>query len=92
MVAESELVKAAWMVGVLGKDGQKNDLLGKLDKVKDGSVRLAMLEAIDHLSPNGDVASADKLDKLVDADRAAGNTAGTDEMYRIALKLRSRVP
>jgi hypothetical protein len=85
-------IKAAWMVGVLGKDAQKNDLVAKLPKVADGSVKLAMLEAIDHLSPNGDAATADKLDKLVDSDRAGGNTAGTDEMYRIALKLRSRVP
>ena len=60
--------------------------------MKDGSVRLALLEAIDTLSPQGDAAAADKLEKLVDTDTAAGNKAGTDEMYRIALKLRSRVP
>jgi hypothetical protein len=60
--------------------------------VKDGSVRLALLEGIDTLSPQGDAAASDKLEKLVDSERAAGNTGGVDEMYRIALKLRSRVP
>lgn len=85
-------VKAAWMAGIYGKDKTKQDLVAKVEKVKDGSVRLAMVEAIDHLSPQGDAASADKLEKIVDADRAAGVNAATDEVYKIALKLRSRVP
>jgi len=55
-------------------------------------VRLALLEAIDHLSPQGDKAAGDRLEKQVETDQAAGNKAGTDEMYRVALKLRSRVP
>lgn len=70
----------------------KAKLVDKLERIKDGSVRLALLEAIDHLSPQGDAALADKLEKMVDTERAAGTTAGTDEMYRVALKLRSRVP
>ena len=85
-------VKAVWMAVELHPDDTKAKLLERVEKVKDGSVRLAILEGIDTLSPNGDAAAADKLEKLVETDRAAGNAAGTDEMYRIALKLRSRVP
>jgi hypothetical protein len=85
-------VKAAWMAVELHGPDTKAKLLERVEKVKDGSVRLALLEGIDALSPKGDTAAADKLEKLVETDQAAGNKAGTDEMYRIALKLRSRVP
>ncbi|MBX3206711.1 MAG: hypothetical protein KF764_16700 [Labilithrix sp.] len=85
-------VKAVWMAVELHPDDTRTKLLERVEKVKDGSVRLAILEGIDTLSPKGDAAIADKLEKLVETERAAGNAAGTDEMYRIALKLRSRVP
>jgi hypothetical protein len=85
-------VKAVWMSVELKGADTKAKLLDKVEKVKDGSVRLALLEAIDALCPQGDAAAADKLQKLVETDTAAGNKAGTDEMYRISLKLRSRLP
>ncbi|HVH42933.1 MAG TPA: hypothetical protein VM925_11340 [Labilithrix sp.] len=85
-------VKAVWMAVELHPADTKAKLLERVEKVKDGSVRLAILEGIDTLSPKGDAAAADKLEKLVESERASGNAAGTDEMYRIALKLRSRVP
>lgn len=85
-------VKAVYMATMNAAPDTKAKLLERVEKIKDGSVRLALLEAIDHLSPQGDAAAADKLEKLVETDTAAGNKAGTDEMYRVALKLRSRVP
>ena len=85
-------VKAVYMATMFAGADTKAKLLERVEKVKDGSVRLALLEAIDHLSPKGDAAAADKLEKLVETETAAGNKAGTDEMYRVALKLRSRVP
>jgi hypothetical protein len=85
-------VKAAWMAAIYGNAQTKTDLVGKVDKVKDGSVRLAMVEAIDHLSPQGDAANADKLEAIVDNDRKLNVNYATEEVYKIALKLRSRVP
>ena len=85
-------VKAAWMAAIYGNAQTKADLLGKVDKVKDSSVRLAMVEAIDHLAPQGDAATADKLEAIVEADKKAGVNYANDEVYKIALKLRSRVP
>jgi hypothetical protein len=85
-------VKAAWMAAIYGNADIKSQLVGKVDKVKDGSVRLAMIEAIDHLSPQGDAASADKLEAIVDADKKAGVNYATEEVFKHALKLRSRVP
>jgi hypothetical protein len=85
-------VKAVWMAVELHAADTKAKLLGLVEKIKDASVRLALLEGIDTLSPKGDAEAADRLQKLVDADMASGTKASTDEMYRIALKLRSRVP
>ena len=85
-------VKAAWMAAIYGNEKTKTDLVAKVDKVKDGSVRLAMVEAIDHLSPQGDLAASTALEKVVDADKAAGVNYANDEVYKTALKLRSRVP
>ena len=85
-------VKAVYMAVVHHNDDTKAKLVERVEKIKDGSVRLALLEAIDTLSPQGDAATGDKLEKLVETETAAGNKAGTDEMYRIALKLKSRVP
>jgi hypothetical protein len=85
-------VKAVYMATMNHTPDTKAKLLDLVTKIKDGSVRLALLEAIDHLSPQGDKAAGDRLEKLVETDTAAGNKAGTDEMFRVALKLRSRVP
>jgi hypothetical protein len=85
-------VKAAWMAAIYGNVKTKADLAAKVDKVKDGSVRLAMVEAIDHLSPHGDLDVSTALQKVVDADKAAGVNYADDEVFKTALKLRSRVP
>jgi hypothetical protein len=84
--------KAVWMAVELKDGSTKAKLLEKLDKIKDPDVRLDILLAIDALSPQGDAAAADKLDKLVAEAEKSGNKAGVDEMYRIALKLRSKIP
>ena len=85
-------VKAAWMAAIYGNAQTKTDLMSKVDKVKDGSVRLAMVEAIDHLSPQGDLPASEKLEAIVDADKKLAVNYANDEVYKIALKLRSRVP
>lgn len=85
-------VKAAWMAAIYGNEATKTELVSKVEKVKDGSVRLALVEAIDHLSPKGDAATADKLEAIVEADKKSGVNYANDEVYKIALKLRSRVP
>ncbi len=90
--AKTGHVKAAWMAAIYGNAQTKADVLGKVDKVKDSSVRLAMVSAIDHLSPQGDAPTADKLEAIVEADKKAGVNYANDEVYKIALKLRSRVP
>lgn len=83
-------VKAAWMIGMYGDAKTRDALVERLNGLKDGGIRNAILEAIDHLSPDGDAAIADKLDALVGADRAGSAMAGLDEMANLALRLRAR--
>jgi hypothetical protein len=86
-------IKACYMAAIYGNAETRKALVAKLEKVKDGIVRLALAEAIDHLAPQGDAATADALDKIVAADVASGNAeliANDDAVVKTALKLRSR--
>ena len=85
-------VKAAWMAAIYGDAATRASLVAKLASTKDASVRLAIGQAIDHLAPQGDVASAEKLEALVESDSKAGLRGASDEIVKIALRLRSRVP
>ena len=71
-------VKSAWMAVIYGQsspDATRAELLKRVDKVKDASARLALVEAIDHLAPKGDTAAADALDKIVASDHEGGRQA-----------------
>jgi hypothetical protein len=88
-------VKAAWMAVEFGagKADVKSGLVDKLPIVKQSGARLAVAEAIDALSPTGDVATAEKLEKLVAADKATGDrdlVLGDDVVVKVAARLRSR--
>ncbi|MGH7271693.1 MAG: hypothetical protein ACREJ3_14780, partial [Polyangiaceae bacterium] len=90
-------IKSAWMAVIYGKgsaqDMTRKELLKRIDKVKDASARLAVVEAIDELAPKGDTAAADALDKMVASDTAAGDKLvlmADDSVVKIALRLRAR--
>lgn len=86
-------VKASWMAAIYGNDATKKELVDHVAKVTDPSARLALVEAIDHLAPNGDIATADALDKIVADDIASGNknlVAGDDAVVKVAARLRAR--
>jgi hypothetical protein len=71
----------------------KQELVNRVPKVTQPGVRLAMMDAIDHLSPAGDTASAAALEKILDADKATGSTtlmAADDAVAKVAARLRSR--
>ena len=87
-------IKAARMAATYGNDATKQALLSKVDKVKDGEARLAMVEAIDYLAgPKGDNAASDALEKVVAGDVASGNKnliMGDDAVVKVANRLRAR--
>ncbi len=94
--ANFKQTKAAWMSVIYGEssgDATRAELLKRVDKVKDASARLSLVEAIDELAPKGDVAAADALDKIVAADTKSGdkNVLMADySVVKIALRLRAR--
>jgi hypothetical protein len=95
-LANFRAVKAATMAVVYGQsqaDATRGELLKRVDKVKDPSARLAVVEAIDELAPRGDVSAADALDKVVAADTKANDPRlrmADDPVVKVALRLRAR--
>jgi hypothetical protein len=95
-LANFRAVKAAWMAVIYGQataDATRADLLKRVEKLKDGGARLALVEAIDDLAPKGDVAAADALDKIVAADTKANDPKlrmADDPVVKVALRLRAR--
>ncbi len=88
-------VKAAWMAVEYGagKPGIREGLADKLSSVTQPGARLALTEAIDALAPQGDNATAEKLEKLVAADKATGDrnlVMGDDVVVKVAARLRAR--
>jgi hypothetical protein len=67
--------------------------VAKLPKIQNAGARIAVVEAIDELSPTGDAATADTLDKLVTSDTKSGdsNLISTDNtVAQVAWRLRVR--
>jgi hypothetical protein len=91
--ASMTAIKASWMAAIYGNAATRDALVTKVDKVKDAGARLALVEAIDHLSPGGDLNAAAALEKIVDADKASGNSnvlMADDAVVKVALRLRAR--
>ncbi|MDP9002522.1 MAG: hypothetical protein M3O46_20720 [Myxococcota bacterium] len=95
--ANTKTVKATWMAVIYGGGPNANatraELLKHVDKVRNTGARIALCEAIDKLAPQGDVAAADALDKIIAADTKSGDKslASTDNtVAQVAWRLRVR--
>jgi hypothetical protein len=94
--ANWKAIKATWMVVIYGGangGATRAELLRHVDKVKNTGARIALCEAIDALAPQGDVAAADALDKIVAADAKSGEpelVATDNTVAQVAWRLRVR--
>jgi hypothetical protein len=94
--ANYKAIKATWMAVVYGganANATRAALLTHVDKVKNTGARIALAAAIDELAPTGDVAAADALDKIIAADKAAGDKdliATDNTLAQVAWRLRGR--
>ena len=94
--ANAKAIKSAWMSVIYAgaaKDQVRGDLVSKLEKVKNPGARLAVVEAIDRLAPNGDPKAAAALEKIVEADKSSGDKLllqADDSVVKVALRLRAR--
>jgi hypothetical protein len=90
-------VKATWMTVMLGGGPAaattRAELLKRVDKVKNAGARIAVVAAIDELSPQGNVPTADELDKIVAADAKGGDKeviSADNTVAQVAWRLRAR--
>jgi HEAT repeat protein len=86
-------IKAAYMVGILGKEATRDELVKRMGNISNPAVRYTAGVVIDHLSPKGSAAAADELQKLVDANVKSADSekiAGDAPIKQVIYRLRSR--
>jgi hypothetical protein len=88
--ANMAAVKACYMAGIYGNAGTRQELVNHLEKVNNPGARLALVQAVLRLAPQGDPAAAAAFEKTVATDKASGVTGGDDAVVKVALMLRSR--
>jgi len=83
-------IKAGYMIGILGNEGTRDQLVAALDKINNAGVRFVAAQAIDHLTPKGSKEVASKLNEIVqknaksaDRDKALGDAPLKQVMYRL---------
>lgn len=83
-------IKAAYMIGIFGKEDVKQKLIDLMPKLPNAAVRFVTVTVIDDLSPKGDPAIAKKLQDIVDeaeakkdAQKMAGNAPFKTVIYRL---------
>ncbi len=94
--ANWKAIKSTWMAVILGganATATRAALLKHVEKVKNTGARIALVEAIDELAPQGDTAAADALDKIIATDAAGGDNeliAGDNTVAQVAWRMRVR--
>jgi hypothetical protein len=94
--ANWKAIKATWMSVIYAGENAnatRAELIKRVDKVRNVGARIALCEAIDELAPQGDVAAADALDKIVASDAKSGDkeVISTDNtVAQVAWRLRVR--
>jgi hypothetical protein len=83
-------VKAGYMIGILGNDATRDELVGVIDGIGNAAVRFVAAQAIDHLTPKGSKSVSDKLNAIIsknaksaDREKAAYDSPLKQVMYRI---------
>lgn len=87
---EFTALKAMYMVGMLGKDAERDQLLEALPKINSDTVRAAALKIIESMTPKNGAAVADKLQGYFDK---AEDLKDTEKMqqYNIFLQTAARL-
>lgn len=70
---QAAAIKAAYMLGILGNDSTRNEMIKRLPKIKNAAIKFAVGKAIDHLTPNGDKVAVDAIKKVIDDNKAKGD-------------------
>jgi hypothetical protein len=83
-------MKAGYMIGILGNDSTRDELVGVIDGISNAAVRFVAAQAIDHLTPKGSKPTSEKLNAIItknaksaDREKAAYDSSLKQVMYRI---------
>ena len=83
-------IKAAYMIGLLGKERDRITIVEALPKIQNPAARMTALKALEALSPKGDDASADKLEALF-SEATQSNDEDAISVARIYLQAAARL-
>ncbi len=83
-------IKAGYMVGILGNEQSRGELIQRLDAIDNAALRFISAQTIDQLSPKGSKEAAASLRMIIeknakspDKNKAAGDSPLKQVMYRI---------
>lgn len=83
-------IKAGYMIGILGNDQNRDQVVSGLDSVTNAALRAVSATVIDHLSPKGSKEVAAKLNAIIernakspDREKSAGDSPLKQVMYRL---------
>lgn len=86
-------IKAAYMIGVLGNDSARDDLIDRLPSIENAAVNFVACKSIDKLTPNGSADVVKKLEELIekntksaDREKLAANGPLKQTAYRISAR------
>ena len=78
------------MIGILGDDAARDELVGKIDSINNAAVRFTAAQAIDHLTPKGSKQVSEKLSAIIsknaksaDREKSAYDAPLKQVLYRI---------
>jgi flagellar basal body-associated protein FliL len=78
------------MIGILGNDQTRTELISRLDSIDNAAVRYTAAQTIDYLSPKGSGDAAQKIRAIIeknaksaDRDKVAGDAPLKQVMYRL---------
>ncbi len=86
-------IKAAYMVGVLGKDKERDALVERLTSLENGAVHYTALAAIDHLSPKAAPGVVKTLEEYIEKNEKsadAGKLAKNAPLKQVASRISVR--
>ncbi len=87
-------IKAAYMIGILGNDASRAQMIKRLPRIKNAAVKFSVGQAIDHLAPAGDKAGAEEITKVIEANEKKGDRnvmAGDSALKQIVQRLLARL-
>ena len=83
-------IKAAYMIGILGNEQSRDELIKRLDAIENAAVRFTSAQTIDYLSPKGSKEAAARLEEIIeknvktaDRNKIMGDRPLKEVMYRL---------